>query len=154
VKPTRISTLAVMAVVCAVIGWVLLRTVYANLPPLPWTAIPALLLAAVAEFWTGRELRARLAGKRTGKRVAPEYVTRMVALAKASAVAAAVIAGLTAGFDIYLAGMLNASTPRNDARTAVITFVSAVILGCAALFLENSCRLPDDPDEAARPSAG
>ena len=153
-RPTRISTLVVTAVVCAVIGWVLLRAVYANLPPLPWTAIPAVLLAAVAEFWTGRELRARLAGKREGKRVAPEYVTRMVALAKASAVAAAVIAGLTAGFDIYLAGMLNASTPRNDARTAVITFVSAVILTCAALYLENSCRLPEDQDETARTSAG
>ena len=153
-RPTRISTLVVTAVVCAVIGWVLLRAVYANLPPLPWTAIPAVLLAAVAEFWTGRELRARLAGKREGKRVAPEYVTRMVALAKASAAAGAVIAGVTAGFDIYLAGMLNASTPRNDARTAVITFVSAVILTCAALYLENSCRLPEDQDETARTSAG
>jgi hypothetical protein len=72
----------------------------------------------------------------------------MVALAKASSVAAAIIAGLTAGFDFYLAGSLNASTPREDALTAVITFVAAVLLACAALYLENSCRVPEDPDAA------
>jgi hypothetical protein len=157
VRPTRLPVLVVTAVVCAAIGWVLLRAVYANLPPLPWTAVPALLLAAAAEAWIGRDLRARIAGKRESKPVVPMVVTRMLALAKASAVAAAAIAGLTAGFVIYLAGMLTASTPRQDALTAVITFVSAVVLGCAALYLENSCRVPSDPDgtdEAARPPAG
>jgi hypothetical protein len=28
----------------------------------------------------------------------------------------------------------------------VITFVAAVLLACAALYLENSCRVPEDPD--------
>jgi Protein of unknown function (DUF3180) len=155
VKPTRISTLVIIAVVCAAAGWVLLRAVYAKLPPLPWTGVPALLIAAVAEAWTGRDLRARIAGPRRGsgqgtrdlKPPAPLFVSRMVALAKASAVAAAIIAGFAAGFDFYLAGSLTASVPREDALTAVITFVAAVLLGCAALYLENSCRVPEDPDE-------
>jgi hypothetical protein len=154
VKPTRISTLVIIAVICAAAGWVLLRAVYAKLPPLPWTGVPALLIAAVAEAWTGRDLRARIAGPRrsTGqgardlKPPAPLFVSRMVALAKATAVAAAIIAGFAAGFDFYLAGSLNASVPREDALTAVITFVAAVLLGCAALYLENSCRVPEDPD--------
>ena len=160
-KPTRISTLVIIAVVCAAAGWLLLRAVYAKLPPLPWTGVPALLIAAAAEAWTGRDLRARIAGPRRGsgqgargsgqgardlKPPAPLFVSRMVALAKASAVAAAIIAGLAAGFDFYLAGSLNASVPREDALTAVITFVAAVLLGCAALYLENSCRVPEDPD--------
>ena len=156
-KPTRISTLVIIAVVCAAAGWVLLRAVYAKLPPLPWTGVPALLIAAVAEAWTGRDLRARIAGPRRGsgqgtrdlKPPAPLFVSRMVALAKASAVAAAIIAGFAAGFDFYLAGSLNASVPREDALTAVITFVAAVLLGCAALYLENSCRVPEDPDAPA-----
>jgi hypothetical protein len=149
VKPTRISTLVIIAVVCAAAGWLLLRAVYAKLPPLPWTGVPALLIAAVAEAWTGRELKARISGRRQGlKPVAPLFVTRMVALAKATSVAAAIIAGFTAGFDFYLAGSLNASTPREDALTAVITFVAAVLLACAALYLENSCRVPEDPDAA------
>ena len=148
-KPTRISTLLVIAVVCAAAGWLLLRAVYAKLPPLPWTGVPALLIAAVAEAWTGRDLKARISGRRQGlKPVAPLFVTRMVALAKATSVAAAIIAGFTAGFDFYLAGSLNASVPRQDALTAVITFVAAVVLACAALYLENSCRVPEDPDAA------
>jgi hypothetical protein len=165
VKPTRISTLVIIAVVCAAAGWVLLRAVYAKLPPLPWTGVPALLIAAVAEAWTGRDLRMRIAGPhrrgsgqgargsgqggRDLKPPAPLFVSRMVALAKASAVAAAIIAGFAAGFDFYLAGSLTASVPREDALTAVITFVAAVLLGCAALYLENSCRVPEDPDAPA-----
>ena len=157
-KPTRISTLVIIAVVCAAAGWVLLRAVYAKLPPLPWTGVPALLIAAVAEAWTGRDLRMRIAGSsrrgsgqgaRDLKPPAPLFVSRMVALAKASAVAAAIIAGFAAGFDFYLAGSLTASVPREDALTAVITFVAAVLLGCAALYLENSCRVPEDPDAPA-----
>jgi hypothetical protein len=165
VKPTRISTLVIIAVVCAAAGWVLLRAVYAKLPPLPWTGVPALLIAAVAEAWTGRDLRMRISsrhrrgsgqgargsgqGARDLKPPAPLFVSRMVALAKASAVAAAIIAGFAAGFDFYLASSLTASVPREDALTAVITFVAAVLLGCAALYLENSCRVPEDPDAPA-----
>jgi hypothetical protein len=161
VKPTRVSTLVVAAVVCAALGWLLLRTLYAKLPPLPWTGVPALLIAALAEAWTGRDLKTRIAarggsgqgtgrgsGQGTGrglKPVAPLFVSRMVALAKATSLAAAIIAGFAAGFDIYLAGSLSASVPRQDALTAVFTFAAAVVLACAALYLENCCRVPEDP---------
>ena len=172
-KPTRISTLVIIAVVCAVAGWLLLRAVYAKLPPLPWTGVPALLIAAVAEAWMGRDIKARIAaghgvgprasqgaprgsGQGTGpgqgarrgpKPIDPLFVSRMVALAKASSVAAAIIAGFAAGFDFYLAGSLSASTPRQDALTAVFTFVAAVLLACAALYLEYCCRVPGDAGE-------
>lgn len=168
-KPTRVSTLAAVAVVCAALGWLLLRTLYAKLPPLPWTGVPALLIAALAEAWTGRDLKARIAarhggglgargsgqgtgrqGRQGAKPVAPLFVSRMVALAKATSLAAAIIAGFAAGFDIYLAGSLSASAPRQDALTAVITFVAAVVLTCAALYLENCCRVPEDPDRDQR----
>jgi Protein of unknown function (DUF3180) len=146
-KPTRISTLVIIAVVCAAAGWLLLRSVYTKLPPLPWTGVPALLIAAAAEAWMGRDIKARIAGRPRSKPVEPLFVSRMVALAKASSVAAAIIAGLAAGFDLYLAGSLNASTPRQDALTAVITFVAAILLACAALYLEYCCRVPADPGE-------
>jgi hypothetical protein len=168
VKPTRVSTLVVLTAICAVLGWLLLRALYAKLPPLPWTGVPALLIAALAEAWTGRDLKARIMGRRGSgqgmgrgsgqgagrggqgtdrglKPVAPLFVTRMVALAKATSLAAAIIAGFAAGFDIYLSGSLSASVPRQDALTAVITFAAAVVLACAALYLENCCRVPEDP---------
>ncbi len=144
-KPTRSSTLAVVAVVFALLVWLLLKAVYSNLPPLPWTGVPALLLAAAAEAWIGRDLRARITGRRAGKPAEPLFVSRMVALAKASALVAAVVAGLAAGFDIYLSGTLTASVPREDAVTAAVTLAAAVLLACAALFLEYCCRVPDPP---------
>jgi hypothetical protein len=174
VKPTRVSTLVVVTVVCAVLGWLLFRSLYTHLPPLPWTGVPALLLAALAEAWTGRDLKARIAARRgsglgtgrgsglgtgrgagqgTGRRlkpVAPMFVSRMVALAKASSLAAAIIAGVAGGFDIYLSGSLSASVPRQDALTAVVTFAAAVVLACAALYLENCCRVPEDQDRDER----
>ena len=122
---------------------------YQHLPPLPWTGVPALLMAAVAEAWTGRDLRARIAAPGL-KPAAPLFVSRMVALAKASSLAAAIIAGIAAGFDIYLSGSLSASVPRQDALTAVVTFAAAVVLACAALYLENCCRVPDAPDRDPR----
>jgi Protein of unknown function (DUF3180) len=146
VRPTRTSTLAVVAVVCALAAWLLLKLVYASLPPLPWTGVPALLVAAVAEALTGRDLKARIAGGRGLKPAAPLFVSRMVALAKASSVAGAAIAGLCIGFLIYLSGSLNNPIPRQDALTAAITLAAAVILACAALYLEYCCRVPNAPD--------
>jgi hypothetical protein len=171
VKPTRVSTLVLVAVICAGLGWLLLRSMYQRLPPLPWTGVPALLIAAMAEAWTGRDLKARIAGQRgsgqgTGrgggqgarpglKPVAPLFVSRMVALAKASSLAAAIIAGLTGGFGVYLSGSLSASVPRQDALTSVVTFAAAVVLACAALYLENCCRVPAGPggDEREAPAS-
>ena len=145
-RPTRASTLAIVAVVCALAAWLLLHSVYEKLPPLPWTGVPALVVAAAAEAWTGRDLRARIAGRRGLKPAAPLFVSRMVALAKASSLASAAIAGLAAGFIIYLSGSLNAPVPRQDAVTAAITLVAAVLLACAALYLEYCCRVPQAPD--------
>jgi hypothetical protein len=147
VKPTRVSTLVIIAVVCAAVGWLLLRAVYTKLPPLPWTGVPALLIAAAAEAWMGRDIKGRIAGRSRSKPVEPLFASRMVALARASSVAAAIIAGLAAGSAFYLAGSLSASTPRQDALTAVITFVAAILLACAALYLEYCCRVPGDPEE-------
>ncbi|HLM87839.1 MAG TPA: DUF3180 domain-containing protein [Streptosporangiaceae bacterium] len=145
-RPTRTSTLAIVGVLCAVLAWLLLHSVYEKLPPLPWTGVPALLVAAAAEAWTGRDLRTRIAGRRGLKPAAPLFVSRMVALAKASSLAASAIAGLAAGFIVYLSGSLNAPVPRQDALTAAITLAAAVVLACAALYLEYCCRVPDAPD--------
>ncbi len=145
-RPTRVSTLAVVAVICAVVSWLLLRAVYERLPPLPWTGVPALLVTALAEAWTGRDLRARIAGRRGTKPAAPLFVSRMVALAKASSLAAAVIGGLAMGFVIYLSGSLSNPVPRQDAVTAAVTFAAAVLLACAAIYLEYCCRVPNAPE--------
>jgi hypothetical protein len=145
-RPTRPATLAVVAVICAVVSWLLLRAVYERIPPLPWTGVPALLVTGLAEAWTGRELRARIAGRRGTKPAAPLFVSRMVALAKATSLAGAVIAGLALGFVVYLSGSLSEVVPRQDAVTAAVTLAAAVLLVCAAMYLEYCCRVPNAPD--------
>jgi Protein of unknown function (DUF3180) len=153
VTPTRVWSLVALGAVCAVASWLGLRVAYSSLPPLPWTGVPALLLLAIAESWSGRNLRARLRGRVGSKPIVPIAVARMAALAKASSLAGALVGGLTAGFLIYVLGSLDKSTPRSDAFAAGCTLASAVLLVLAALYLERGCLArPLDQDDDGRPA--
>jgi uncharacterized protein DUF3180 len=145
-KPTKVRTLALAALVSAVLAWLLLRLVYVSLPPLPWTGVPALLLLAIAEAVSGRNVRARLRGG-GGTRIPPIAVARMAALAKATSLAAAILGGLAAGFLVYVLGSLDKPAFRTDAVTAGVTLGSAMVLMAAALYLEQGCRVPTRKDE-------
>jgi len=144
VKPTRLRNLLLTAVLAGVVAWALLTVVYSKLPPLTWTGIPALLLAAAAEAWIGRDLRARIMGHPGSKPAQPLFVARMVVVAKATAQVAALLAGISAGFMVYLSGMLDAPTPRSDMIAASVSFGACLILAAAALYLEYCCRVPKD----------
>jgi Protein of unknown function (DUF3180) len=148
VKPTRARNLLLTGVLAAAVTWALLTVIYSDLPPLTWTGIPALLLAAAVEAWTGRDLRARIMGGNPGtKPLPPMFVARMVVLAKASSLVAALLAGVSVGFIGYLSDKTDAATPRSDLITASISFGACLILIAAALFLEYCCRVPRDPHE-------
>ena len=150
--PTRVRTLVIIAAVCAIVAWLLLRQAYSSLPPLPWTGVPALLLLAVAEAWTGRSLRSRLRGR--GKPIPPIAVARMAALAKATSLAAAFVGGFAAGFLLYVASSLDKAAYRADAYVSAGTFGAAVVLVLAALYLEYGCRVPTPQDEPGQPPDG
>jgi hypothetical protein len=138
--PTRPWSLVAVAAVCGIAAWLVVRSRLGQLPTLPWSAAPALVVLAVAEALSGRNLRARLEGRRKGKPLAPIAVARMAALAKASSLGGAAFGGLAAGFFAYTAGFLDMTVPRGDAINAAITAVAAAILVGAALFLERCCR--------------
>lgn len=146
-KPTRPRALLLTGVLAAAVTWALLHVLYAKLPPLTWTGVPALLIAAGIEAWAGRDLRARIEGRPGTKPAPPLFVARIVALAKASSQVAALLGGVSVGFVIYLSGMLNATTPRNDMITAGLSFGSSLVLLAAALYLEYCCRVPRNPDQ-------
>src|SRR5258708_2566709 len=126
--PTRTSVLLVVAAVCALVSWLILRLAYSALPPLPWTGVPAVAIAAAA--WPGRLLRARILGRPGTKPAPPLYVARMAVLAKATSQAGAVIGGVAAGFALYAAGSLSAATPRHDEIIALTTLIVSVLLVC------------------------
>jgi hypothetical protein len=148
--PTRPWTLLVVAAVCALAAWLIVRATFDSLPTLPWTAAPAMLLLAAAEAVSGRNLRARIRGRRSGRPLAPIAVVRMAALAKASSVGAAAFGGLAAGFFIYTLGRLSVTVPRNDAINAGTTVAAAALLVAAALYLERSCRAPSRNGDDSR----
>ena len=150
-KPTKARTLVLTGLICAVVMWLLLRQVYASLPPLPWSGVPALALLAGAEAVTGWNVRARLAGR--GTPIPPIAVARIAALAKASSLAGALIGGLAAGFLIYVSASLDKSAYRSDALVSAATLGAALLLVGAALYLEFGCRVRNgrDPDEGAEP---
>ena len=150
-KPTKARTLLLTALVSAVAMWLVLQQVYTALPPLPWSGVPALALLAVAEAITGRNVRARLAGR--GTPIPPIAVARIAALAKASSLAAALIGGLAAGFLIYVSGSLDKPAYRSDALVSAATLGAAALLVAAALYLEWGCRVPTsrDGDQGAEP---
>ena len=156
-KQTQPWTLVAVAAACALVVWLIVRLTFTNLPPLPWTAVPALLILAIAEGFSGRNLRARIQGRRGGKPLAPIAVARMAALAKASSLAAALIGGLAVGFLVYVLASLDKSAYRSDAVVAGVTLVSAMALVLAALYLEQGCRVPtrrDDGDDTGQPPPG
>jgi uncharacterized membrane protein len=142
--PTRPWTLVAVAAVCAIVAWLIVRVTFDSMPMLPWTGAPALLLLAVAEAVSGRNLKARIAGRRSDKPLAPIAVARMVALAKASSLGATAFGGLAAGFLIYTASRLSLAVPRGDAINMAATLASAAALVGAALYLEHCCRAPED----------
>jgi hypothetical protein len=154
-RPTRLSTLTLVALGFAAVTWLIVRSAYQSLPPLPWTGMPALLAVAFLEAGSGWDLRRRITGRRGVKRADPLLVSRMFVLARASSLGGALIAGVTLGFIGYLSSQLSAVQPRHDMVTAGITCGAAVVLVAAALFLEYCCRVPantNSPTDANQPA--
>lgn len=154
-NPTRPRTLLTVFLGFGVAFWLLLRVVYLDLPPLPWTAAPTLLLLAIVEAASGRSLRVRLRAQRSGgttrrgatpRPIPPIAVARLAALAKASSLAAAIFGGLAAGALVYVAGSLGKPAPRADALASGATLAAAALLTAAALYLEYGCRVPPPPE--------
>ncbi|MHB1594033.1 MAG: DUF3180 domain-containing protein [Streptosporangiaceae bacterium] len=151
-QPTRPWTLVAAVVISGVMAWLILTATFAAMAPLPWTAVPALALLSAGEFLIGRNLRVRLSGRPGAKPVQPMSVPRVVALAKASSLAGAIFGGLALGLAGYTVTMLGKPVPRHDAIVGVVTAAAALALILAALYLERSCRAPDQPDDDDLPS--
>jgi hypothetical protein len=144
VKPTRPGVLVGIFLVFAIITWALLKPLYSNLPTVPWTAIPTVLLLAVGEFYSGWMTKARIERKPDTKPVEPLAVARLAALAKASAYGGAVFGGIFAGFTLYTVELLEQEVPRRDFFITGGSLLVCVLLICSALYLEHCCKVPKD----------
>lgn len=145
--PTRISSLLAVAVAAGIAVWLGLHFSYADLPPLPWTAVPPLGLLALGELVTAVNTRARLRRRSGTRPIDPLVVARLAVLAKASAFTAAVAAGVFGGVLVFVAPELARGVGHHDAIVSGTTLGVALALAGVALFLEYTCRVPKPPDQ-------
>ncbi|WP_159944106.1 MULTISPECIES: DUF3180 domain-containing protein [unclassified Nocardiopsis] len=142
-RPTGWRVPAVLAVAGGLVG-VLVTNALPGLPPLPWSAIPTLLLLALAEFLTAGRTRRRIRREPGTEPMQPLSAARLVALAKASALFAALAMGFFAGMALSVSDTLVLPMHWSVFLTALGTALSAGLLLASALYLEFACRVPED----------
>lgn len=145
IGPTDPAVLVVAALAAAAAGWLLLSAYYRDMPPLPWLPTVTVAALAVLEGFLAQNTRARIERRPGAGRVDPLAVARYVALAKASSLAGAIYGGFSAGLFAWLA-LEPTKAARDDVPAAISAVVAALALVAAALWLERSCRVPDEPD--------
>jgi Protein of unknown function (DUF3180) len=150
-RPTRWPLLVLVALVAGVVGYVVTRSSYADLPTPKVVALLWIALLAIAELYVALMTRARLAGRAGTKAINPLVVARFVALAKASSVVGALAAGAYGGFLVWVA-QLSTPSASQDTRTAAFGVGFSLLLVAAALFLEHVCRVPKPHDDDDGPT--
>lgn len=152
IGPTKLRDLAAIAAFTTVASWILVRYNYGDLPPLPLLAGLVFYVLAVIEVVMAFVVRARVADHDVGRahgQLHPLLAARVVALAKASSLLGAIGTGVWAGLLAYLWRHSDLAAARNDTPAAMIGLIGGGVLVAAALWLEYSCRAPDDPTDEA-----
>lgn len=148
---TRPRDLVAVALVAAIIGYLLVRFNYRHLPPFPRFAGITAAVLGIGEALFGNGLRARIQADRSPGApssklpVPPLVAARAMMTGKATALAGSAVGGLWIGLLAYVApdaGMVVAA--QSDSVTATIGLASAVVMCGGALYLEFCCRAPKD----------
>lgn len=145
---TKARDLAGIAIVVALLAWLLVRQYYGSLPPLRWYLPVSVGVLGVAELMGAQTLRARISRAAGQPPVNALMAARALALAKASAVAGAGFAGLWIGLLAYTVPNLGfLAAAGNDTVTGVVGLLASAFLVAGALVLENACRTPPPPKD-------
>jgi hypothetical protein len=154
-RPTRLGTLASVALVSGVLAYLLADNAYGSLPELPAGAPVPLAMVAVVELVLAKVVRDRVMrrpspdGRPPRRPLHPVQVARAAALAKASSPAGALLLGLYGGLFAWTApkaGSLAAAS--DDVVVSGLSALAAAGLVVAALLLERACRVPTPPDDS------
>ena len=156
-KPTPISSLALVAVVLAVAGFLLYGRFYGDLGARSWWDLlfpwVLTLVCAAAARW----IRSALDDGRVGQdssQVQPLTMARWLVIGTASEWLGAVLAGLYAGALVWaLPRWSELAAAAEDGPVLAVGALSGVALAAAGAWLEKSCRLPPD-DEPPAASGG
>jgi hypothetical protein len=152
-RPTSASVLVVAGLAAAAVAWLLLSFFYNEWPRPPWLPVIVIAVLAVAEGFLAQDTAARVQRKPGAARVEPLAVARYAVLAKASSLAGALYAGYSAGLLAYFV-LKPTEFSRSAVPPALGGVVASVALIGAALWLERSCRVPDQPDHSDEDDSG
>lgn len=155
-KRTKISTLAVVAIVGALIAWVSTLSFYGSFPPIKTTGSVLLWIFAIVCAVAGWVIRKRI-GSSSGvgmdrTQMQPTTVTQWLALGQATAWAGSVFLGLFVGVGIYVlpsAGHLMAAEA--DVPGVIAGALGSLAAVTAGIWLERSCEAPP-PDAPLTPN--
>lgn len=154
-KRTKISTLAVVAIVCALIAWVSTLSFYGSFPPIKTTASVVLWGFAIVCAVAGWVIRKRIGSSGVGMdrtQMQPTTVTQWLALGQATAWAGSVFLGMFVGAGLYVlpnAGHLMAAEA--DVPGVIAGALGALAAVVAGIWLERSCEAPP-PDAPLTPN--
>lgn len=149
--PTRARLLIAIGVICGAVGWGTVQVVaawFGRLVPVPWLAAGALWLVAGALAWWTFQARPRLRGRPNAKPMEAIIAARSAALSMAASRIGAVMAGFYAGVAVGMVGRIGTPSGAQTFWAAAMAAVGALGLVAAALWLEQSCRLPLDPRDS------
>ena len=147
-KPTPISSLALVAAVLAVAGFLLYGRFYGDLGARSWWDLlfpwVLTLVCAAAARW----IRSALDDGRVGQdssQVQPLAMARWLVIGTASAWLGAVLAGMYTGALVWaLPRWSELAAAAEDGPVLAVGALSGVALAAAGAWLERSCRLPPD----------
>lgn len=149
--PTRRRDLATVAVLVAIVGYVVVSLTYRWFPPITvWTGSSLLIVAAAEAIW-GFHVRSKIAGGRIGDApgwLHPLAVARAVMVSKASAWVGALALGWWLGVLVYVLpkrGVVKVAG--EDSAGVVVATASALALVIGALWLQHCCKSPDEPPD-------
>lgn len=149
-RPVRLWTLVLMAVVVTGLGWLVLElwtTGDGTFLPLPPTAAVGGYLLAVVVILVGIPVRRWVRGDRS-RPLNPLAAARTVVLARAAAYGGAVLLGWYLAQGLVLLPEL-VGTRRERFWVAMVASVGAVLLGAAGLLVQRWCRVPPDDHETS-----
>ncbi|MFJ2606778.1 DUF3180 domain-containing protein [Streptomyces sp. NPDC091279] len=151
-RELRIRVLVGVFVVAGILSWAGARlwNSVGSLPSVPLAAPVVLALIAVILLATALSIRARLKAQRErrpeAKGVDPLMAARAVVFGQASALVAALVSGMYGGTGVFLLEILDIPARRDQAIYAGFSVAAGIAVIAAALYLQKTCRLPEDND--------
>jgi hypothetical protein len=146
---TRVQTLAITAILIAIVCWLGLRAITSRgviTPEVPWLVVAVEVVIAAVVLSMGWAVRQYLRGKRPT--LNPIRAARTAVLAKACSYTGAVLTGWYGGQVLVLLGDLDIASQRARAGAAALAVLGALIMSAVGLLVEWFCRIPPPEDGA------